>query len=177
MNVHPVQWCPSDPNSSEYFLLSPTAHQSPSLLAKCTPSLLAKCTPAPNNIKRKVKLMQHILLLPFLPSVLPSTLGISTKGCWNVIPGVYTMADGTACKPPAGSPYANTTTTTTVAPSITATGTATASNPSGSGGISITVTGSGASANPTNKNAAESVTSSLFVGVAAALVAVAAAAL
>ncbi|KAG0303223.1 hypothetical protein BGZ97_001997 [Linnemannia gamsii] len=102
---------------------------------------------------------------------------ISTKGCWNVIPGVYTMADGTACKPPAGSPYANTTTTTTVAPSITATGTATASNPSGSGGISITVTGSGASANPTNKNAAESVTSSLFVGVAAALVAVAAAAL
>lgn len=28
---------------------------------------------------------------------------ISTKGCWNVVPGLYQMADGTVCKPPAGS--------------------------------------------------------------------------
>jgi len=99
---------------------------------------------------------------------------ISTKGCWNVIPGVYTMADGTACKPPAGSPNA------TATPIIT-TGTATASVPGGA-----TVTASSAGANPTNgsngnKNAADSIMSSastsLFAGVAAALVAVAAAAL
>ncbi|KAF9901729.1 hypothetical protein EC991_005768 [Linnemannia zychae] len=28
---------------------------------------------------------------------------ISTKGCWNVIPGLYQMADGSVCAPPAGS--------------------------------------------------------------------------
>ncbi|KAG0379353.1 hypothetical protein BGX24_000769 [Mortierella sp. AD032] len=28
---------------------------------------------------------------------------ISTKGCWNVVPGLYQMADGSVCAPPAGS--------------------------------------------------------------------------
>ncbi|KAF9129141.1 hypothetical protein BGX30_014057, partial [Mortierella sp. GBA39] len=28
---------------------------------------------------------------------------ISTHGCWNVVPGLYQMADGSVCAPPAGS--------------------------------------------------------------------------
>ncbi|KAF9900894.1 hypothetical protein EC991_006752 [Linnemannia zychae] len=98
---------------------------------------------------------------------------ISTKGCWNVIPGVYTMADGSACKPPAGSPNA------TATPPIITTGTATASVPGG--GASVTASSAGADSTNVNKNAAErvsmSASTSLFAGVAAALVAVAAAAL
>jgi len=107
---------------------------------------------------------------------------VSTKGCWNIIPGAYTMADGSVCKPPAGSPNS----TVTPTPIIT-TGTATASIPgaSGSVGTSVSVgasvTASSAQTNPTNKNAAASIGASsattLFAGVAAALVAVAAAAL
>ncbi|KAH7055174.1 hypothetical protein BKA57DRAFT_453209 [Linnemannia elongata] len=110
---------------------------------------------------------------------------ISTKGCWNVVPGVYTMADGSACKPPAGSPLAPNATATPTGPIIT-TGTATASIPGASGsssagaGAGASVTAS-AGANPTNKNAAGSLEASsattLFAGVAAALAAVAAAAL
>ncbi|KAF9344027.1 hypothetical protein BGX26_004900 [Mortierella sp. AD094] len=44
----------------------------------------------------------------------------STAGCWNLVPGLYTMADGSACKAPAGAPPTVTTisgTVTTVFPS------------------------------------------------------------
>ncbi|KAF9548468.1 hypothetical protein EC957_006281 [Mortierella hygrophila] len=123
---------------------------------------------------------------------------ISTKGCWNVVPGAYTMADGSACTPPAGS---NATATPT-GPIIT-TGTATASIPgasvsssvsvgagasagvgagaSASAGAGASATGSPTGSNTANKNAAGSIEASsataLFAGVAAALVAVAAAAI
>ncbi|KAG0088941.1 hypothetical protein BGZ93_003579 [Podila epicladia] len=59
---------------------------------------------------------------------------ISTKGCWNVIPGQYTMADGTACKAPA-----NMTTPT----ASTGVPTSTAILPTSSSGASATISGSG----------------------------------
>ena len=93
------------------------------------------------------------------------------------------MADGSACVPPAGSPNATaspilTTGTATASIPVTASGTA-APTPGVSGATSANPVSSG-NANPTNvnKNAADRISSSsLFAGVAAALVAVAAAAL
>ncbi|KAF9083907.1 hypothetical protein BGX23_011013 [Mortierella sp. AD031] len=104
---------------------------------------------------------------------------ISTKGCWNVIPGAYTMADGTACKPPANATVPTSTPTITTG---TATATASGTLPTISGGAGVTAPVSAGGANPSNKNAADRVISgsgstTLFTGVAAALVAVAAAAL
>ncbi|KAF9921173.1 hypothetical protein FBU30_008845 [Linnemannia zychae] len=43
---------------------------------------------------------------------------ISTKGCWNVVPGLYQMADGSMCTPPAGSNV--TAVPTVVSPTATA---------------------------------------------------------
>ncbi|OAQ29063.1 hypothetical protein K457DRAFT_138116 [Linnemannia elongata AG-77] len=63
---------------------------------------------------------------------------ISTKGCWNVVPGLYQMADGSVCRPPAGS---NVTAVPTV---VSPTGTA----PTASGGVTVPVT-TGAGAAPT----------------------------
>ncbi|KAG0294496.1 hypothetical protein BGZ96_001027 [Linnemannia gamsii] len=64
---------------------------------------------------------------------------ISTKGCWNVVPGLYQMADGSVCKPPAGS---NVTAVPTV---VSPTGAA----PTVSGGVTVPVTTGGAGAVPT----------------------------
>lgn len=75
-------------------------------------------------------------LLFFYP--LPPQTGISTKGCWNVVPGLYQMADGSVCRPPAGS---NVTAVPTV---VSPTGTA----PTASGGVTVPVT-TGAGAAPT----------------------------
>ncbi|KAG0071914.1 hypothetical protein BGZ89_008984 [Linnemannia elongata] len=63
---------------------------------------------------------------------------ISTKGCWNVVPGLYQMADGSVCAPPAGS---NVTAVPTV---VSPTGTV----PTASGGVTVPVT-TGAGAAPT----------------------------
>ncbi|KAF9921117.1 hypothetical protein FBU30_008894 [Linnemannia zychae] len=105
---------------------------------------------------------------------------ISTKGCWNVIPGVYTMADGSACKPPAGSPYA---TATPVVTTGTATGTtaagATTSIAAGSSTGSpagVSVNTNSANTNSNAKNAANRFESApLLVGISTTLVAVLAA--
>ncbi|KAG0358166.1 hypothetical protein BG005_002637 [Podila minutissima] len=67
---------------------------------------------------------------------------ISTKGCWNVIPGQYTMADGTACKAPANM------TTPTTSPGLPSSAIPPTSSVSGSAGTSPTPgTGSGTGAN------------------------------
>ncbi|KAF9297860.1 hypothetical protein BGZ74_009622 [Mortierella antarctica] len=59
---------------------------------------------------------------------------ISTKGCWNVIPGQYTMADGTACKAPANM------TTPTTSPGLP---TSSANPPTSSSGTSVSISVSG----------------------------------
>ncbi|KAF9090350.1 hypothetical protein BGX29_011527 [Mortierella sp. GBA35] len=72
---------------------------------------------------------------------------ISTKGCWNVVPGLYQMADGSVCAPPQGS---NTTAVPTIA-SPTASGTAsilpTSSSGSGSSAVNPVTTGTGSASN------------------------------
>ncbi|KAF9196015.1 hypothetical protein BGZ50_002523 [Haplosporangium sp. Z 11] len=74
---------------------------------------------------------------------------ISTKGCWNVIPGLYTMPDGSACKPPAGSP--NATAIPTVISSTTIGATSTGAIPTGAtptGAAPTGTIGSGSESDP-----------------------------
>ncbi|KAG0327808.1 hypothetical protein BG000_000790 [Podila horticola] len=65
---------------------------------------------------------------------------ISTKGCWNVVPGLYTMADGTACKPPANMTTPTTPTTSGALP------TSSAVPPTSSGTSPTSGSGTGSSA-------------------------------
>ncbi|KAG0299150.1 hypothetical protein BGZ98_010296 [Dissophora globulifera] len=101
---------------------------------------------------------------------------ISTKGCWNVIPGTYAMADGSVCKPPTGS--ANSTTTngvpiisgTPAAPAPT--GSAPITNPpvAGSNGGTKSGSGSNTGSNTVKTSAAGRASSSFeFLGAAAAV--------
>ncbi|KAG9320226.1 hypothetical protein KVV02_005145 [Mortierella alpina] len=73
---------------------------------------------------------------------------ISTKGCWNVIPGVYTMADGSACKAPNNSTVPPSSSASAGVP--TATGSTPSATVSGSVGLPGTTTGTGGNTNPTN---------------------------
>ncbi|KAF8936790.1 hypothetical protein BGZ47_009325 [Haplosporangium gracile] len=65
---------------------------------------------------------------------------ISTKGCWNVVPGLYQMADGSVCAPPSGSNV--TAVPTVISPTMAAPTTV-------SGGATVPVTTGGAGAVPT----------------------------
>jgi len=114
---------------------------------------------------------------------------ISTHGCWNVVPGLYTMPDGSACKPPVGAP-SNTTAVPTV---ISSSGVATSAVPTGghgpvatgsagsSNGAGSSNTGSGAKPTITSTSATSSGSrlgeSIQVLGAAAALVLAAAASL
>ncbi|KAG0197901.1 hypothetical protein BGX28_008621 [Mortierella sp. GBA30] len=96
---------------------------------------------------------------------------ISTKGCWNVIPGDYTMADGTACKPPNNS-TATPTVSSGVLPTataVTATGLSTVS-----AGITTSTAGASPSGGATKPSKAGRMSSSLEVVGALAAVALAA---
>ncbi|KAF9197450.1 hypothetical protein BGZ49_002098 [Haplosporangium sp. Z 27] len=104
----------------------------------------------------------------------------STRGCWNLIPGVYAMADGSVCKPPVGAPNstvpatngtAGTTTvisgTTTVLPGTAApSGTASAGSPSATGSGST----SGSGSQPNVSKSAGSRLSIESAGIAAAAI-------
>ncbi|KAF8958064.1 hypothetical protein BGZ46_002046 [Entomortierella lignicola] len=50
----------------------------------------------------------------------------STNGCWNLIPGLYTLSDGTSCPPPAGAPNSTTPANSTTSGVVSGTATATA---------------------------------------------------
>ncbi|KAF9374806.1 hypothetical protein CPC16_001061 [Podila verticillata] len=91
---------------------------------------------------------------------------ISTKGCWNVVPGLYTMADGSACKPPA-----NMTTTPTSTTSGVPTSSATPITSSGGAGIPTPISGSGSgSGSGTGSSAGSRVSVSIeMVGAVAAV--------
>ncbi|KAG0333995.1 hypothetical protein BG004_000600 [Podila humilis] len=78
---------------------------------------------------------------------------ISTKGCWNVIPGQYTMADGSACKAPANM------TTPTTSPSATGPVSTTSGTPSPSSAGSTIATPSGAPSTNNKGSAAIRLTS------------------
>ncbi|KAF9149126.1 hypothetical protein BG015_009111 [Linnemannia schmuckeri] len=65
---------------------------------------------------------------------------ISTKGCWNVVPGLYQMADGSVCAPPAGSNV--TAVPTVISPTVAVPNTV-------SGGVTVPVTTGGAGSVPT----------------------------
>ncbi|KAG0057559.1 hypothetical protein BGZ83_008141 [Gryganskiella cystojenkinii] len=95
----------------------------------------------------------------------------STKGCWNLVPGLYQMADGSACKPPVGAPAVSPTvppTGVSGAPSATVPGTQPTSGAGGSG------SGSGSGTTPLPPAAgkgnagARTFSSYEFIGAAAA---------
>ncbi|KAG0002255.1 hypothetical protein BGZ80_001273 [Entomortierella chlamydospora] len=78
----------------------------------------------------------------------------STDGCWNLIPGQYTMADGSACAAPAGAPPVVTTvsgTVTTVYPT-TLPGSATATVPGAATTTAAAGSSTTAAANPSSSS-------------------------
>lgn len=84
----------------------------------------------------KIDLYSPFLLLNLCVS------GISTKGCWNVVPGLYQMADGSVCTPPAGS-------NVTAVPTVVSSTAGGVVPTTASGGVTVPVTTGGAGAVPT----------------------------
>ncbi|KAG0360473.1 hypothetical protein BG005_010606 [Podila minutissima] len=110
---------------------------------------------------------------------------ISTHGCWNVVPGLYAMPDGSACKPPVGAPSNTTAVPTVISSSGVATAVTTGHGPvvtsstgsgSGNGSGSGSNTGSGAKSTVAPTSAGSRLGESIQVlGSAAALVLIVAA--
>lgn len=143
--------------------------------------------PSDKPTRKKLKLSFSNNLINGLPLSLCTkpTLGISTHGCWNVVPGLYAMPDGSACKPPVGAPSNTTAVPTVISSSGVATAVTTGHGPvvtsstgsgSGNGSGSGSNTGSGAKSTVAPTSAGSRLGESIQVlGSAAALVLIVAA--